>query len=255
MIAVRDGQLTLTATDMEIAIVEDVAANISRNGACHRAGRHALRNRPQAARRRRGRARPSPAATRSWRCAPAARHHPGGAAGRGLPVDDRRHAAAPVQPVRRTTLRGLIDRTRFAISTEETRYYLNGIYLHAADSDGTKVLRAVATDGHRLARVEEPLPDGAGGHARRDRAAQDGRRAAQAARRGQRRGRRRAVRHPHPVPRRRHHADQQADRRHLPRIRAGHPARQRQGAARRQEGLRRRGRPASRRSRRSARGR
>src|SRR5208337_3883291 len=48
------------------------------------------------------------------------------------------------------------------ISTEETRYYLNGIYLHAAESDGTKVLRAVATDGHRLARVEEPIPEGAG---------------------------------------------------------------------------------------------
>jgi DNA polymerase-3 subunit beta len=58
-------------------------------------------------------------------------------------------------------LRGLIDRTRFAISTEETRYYLNGIYLHAVESDGHKMLRAVATDGHRLARVEEALPEGA----------------------------------------------------------------------------------------------
>ena len=59
-------------------------------------------------------------------------------------------------------LRGLIDRTRFAISTEETRYYLNGIFLHAADGADGRVLRAVATDGHRLARVEEPLPEGAG---------------------------------------------------------------------------------------------
>lgn len=58
-------------------------------------------------------------------------------------------------------LRTLIDRTRFAISTEETRYYLNGIYLHAADHEGVRVLRAVATDGHRLARAEAPLPDGA----------------------------------------------------------------------------------------------
>jgi DNA polymerase-3 subunit beta len=58
-------------------------------------------------------------------------------------------------------LRALIDRTRFAMSTEETRYYLNGIYVHAADKDGVKVLRAVATDGHRLARFEMPLPDGA----------------------------------------------------------------------------------------------
>ncbi|MEM9469276.1 MAG: DNA polymerase III subunit beta [Pseudomonadota bacterium] len=58
-------------------------------------------------------------------------------------------------------LRALIDRTRFAMSTEETRYYLNGIYVHAAEKDGVKVLRAVATDGHRLARFEMPLPDGA----------------------------------------------------------------------------------------------
>jgi DNA polymerase-3 subunit beta len=58
-------------------------------------------------------------------------------------------------------LRALIDRTRFAMSTEETRYYLNGIYLHQADQEGVKVLRAVATDGHRLARFEMPLPEGA----------------------------------------------------------------------------------------------
>ena len=57
----------------------------------------------------------------------------------------------------------LIDRTRFAISTEETRYYLNGIYLHETQAEGVPVLRAVATDGHRLARVQMPLPEGAAG--------------------------------------------------------------------------------------------
>lgn len=55
-------------------------------------------------------------------------------------------------------LKRLIDKTRFAISNEETRYYLNGIYLHAAENNGIAVLRAVATDGHRLARVETPIP-------------------------------------------------------------------------------------------------
>ncbi len=60
-------------------------------------------------------------------------------------------------------LKRLIDRTRFAISTEETRYYLNGIYLHAAKADQLNMLRAVATDGHRLARMEIPLPEGASG--------------------------------------------------------------------------------------------
>ncbi len=56
----------------------------------------------------------------------------------------------------------LIDKTRFAISTEETRYYLNGIYLHGAtDDNGRAVLRTVATDGHRLALAEIAAPDGA----------------------------------------------------------------------------------------------
>src|SRR6478672_5259 len=48
-------------------------------------------------------------------------------------------------------LKRLIDKTQFAISTEETRYYLNGIYLHPAGSPQAPTLRAVATDGHRLA--------------------------------------------------------------------------------------------------------
>jgi DNA polymerase-3 subunit beta len=160
MIAVRDSKLTLTATDMEIAIVEDVAADCARNGACT-----------------------APAAT----LYEIVRKLPDGAeveldcpggdaqlalrAGRYstslvvLPTEDFPSMTAGALPHRFSlpahTLRALIDRTRFAISTEETRYYLNGIYLHAADSDGTKVLRAVATDGHRLARVEEPLPMGA----------------------------------------------------------------------------------------------
>ncbi|WP_421848134.1 DNA polymerase III subunit beta [Novosphingobium sp.] len=56
----------------------------------------------------------------------------------------------------------LIDRTRFAISTEETRYYLNGIFLHVAD-EATPVLKAAATDGHRLARYTIARPDGAEG--------------------------------------------------------------------------------------------
>ena len=58
-------------------------------------------------------------------------------------------------------LRSIIDKTKFAISTEETRYYLNGIFLHSLESDGIKVLRSVATDGHRLALSEMALPDGA----------------------------------------------------------------------------------------------
>lgn len=57
----------------------------------------------------------------------------------------------------------LIDRTQFAISTEETRYYLNGIYLHCVEDEGKIMLRAVATDGHRLAQAQTTAPDGAEG--------------------------------------------------------------------------------------------
>jgi len=160
MIAVRDGRLTLTATDMEIAIVEDVPAVTTRNGSCTAPAStlyEIVRKLPDGAE--------------------IELDHPGGdaqlalRAGRYatslvvLPVDDFPSMTAGSLPhkfaLSAQTLRGLIDRTRFAISTEETRYYLNGIFLHVTDSDGTRVLRAVATDGHRLARVEEPLPDGA----------------------------------------------------------------------------------------------
>ncbi len=60
-------------------------------------------------------------------------------------------------------LKRLIEKTQFAISSEETRYYLNGIYVHVAEIEGRSLLRAVATDGHRLARLELPAPAGAVG--------------------------------------------------------------------------------------------
>jgi DNA polymerase-3 subunit beta len=58
-------------------------------------------------------------------------------------------------------LRRLFDKSKFAISTEETRYYLNGVYMHVAKSEDGPSLRCVATDGHRLARIDAPLPEGA----------------------------------------------------------------------------------------------
>ena len=64
------------------------------------------------------------------------------------------------------TLKQIIDKTRFAISTEETRYYLNGIFLHVTEGEGPaggSLLKAAATDGHRLARVTVPSPEGAQG--------------------------------------------------------------------------------------------
>ncbi len=80
-----------------------------------------------------------------------------------LPRDDFPVIAEGELPTRfelpAATLRQIIDKTKFAISSEETRYYLMGIFLHVADD----MLKAAATDGHRLARVTVAKPDGADG--------------------------------------------------------------------------------------------
>ncbi len=61
-------------------------------------------------------------------------------------------------PIEAGELRRILDRAAPCISTEETRYYLNGVYLHPVNG---AALRAAATDGHRLALVDTPLPEAA----------------------------------------------------------------------------------------------
>ncbi len=156
----EDGRLSLAATDMDIEIVESVVAEVQATGATT-APAHTLydivRKLPEGSQveldcagdggmltLRAGRSR------FQLSCLPA-EDFPVMAGGE-LP----NHFALPARD-----LRLLIDRTRFAISTEETRYYLNGIFVHAAKAEATAVMRAVATDGHRLARVEMALPEGA----------------------------------------------------------------------------------------------
>ncbi len=65
--------------------------------------------------------------------------------------------------MRADALLQLFERSRFAVSTEESRHYLCGVYFHVADSNGSSQLRGVATDGHRLAQISVPAPEGAGG--------------------------------------------------------------------------------------------
>ena len=155
-----DGELALNATDMDLEIAETVAADVSVPGATT-APAHTLydiaRKLPEGAQvefdTADGNERLAIKCGRSrftLSC---------------LPIEDFPMMAGGDLPHRfklpSGELRGLIDRTRFAISTEETRYYLNGIYLHAQKQDGGEVLRAVATDGHRLASVQVTLPGGA----------------------------------------------------------------------------------------------
>ncbi|MBL8805679.1 MAG: DNA polymerase III subunit beta [Rhodospirillales bacterium] len=154
------GKLALTATDMDVAFVETVPAEVAKAGATT-VQAHTLyeivRKLPEGSQ-----------VGLEWS---SEKGQVALRAGRSsfslaaLPADDFPKMAAGELPhafeILAEDLKTLIDKTRFAISTEETRYYLNGIYMHAAKAGGVDVLRAVATDGHRLARLEMPLPDGA----------------------------------------------------------------------------------------------
>jgi len=157
----RDGKLSLNATDLDLDIIDSVAADIATPGATTSPA-HTLydivRKLPEGA---------------QVELDADGEGHLILSSGRSrfaltcLPTDDFPVLSggdlAHEFTLTVAEVQALIDKTRFAISTEETRYYLNGIYIHAAERNGAKVLRAVATDGHRLASVEIPLPDGASG--------------------------------------------------------------------------------------------
>ncbi|KDE20432.1 DNA polymerase III subunit beta [Acetobacter aceti 1023] len=162
LIQAANGQLSLKATDMEIEVVEEVPAKITREGATTAPAAvlyEIVRKLPDGVDVELDQAdSEGPLLLRAGRYATRLNV---------LSVDDFPSMGAGDFPHRfklpATILHSLIDRTRFAISTEETRYYLNGIFLHATDVEGDPKLRAVATDGHRLARVEADLPAGAAG--------------------------------------------------------------------------------------------
>ena len=157
--ATAEGALRLMATDLDLQINESVAAAVDQPGAIT-VSAHTLfdiaRKLPEGAQ-----VSLAAAEGRMTIVAGRARFSLG-----TLPRDDFPVIAEGELPTTfempAETLKQIIDKTRFAISTEETRYYLNGIYLHVSDVEGsTPVLKAAATDGHRLARVTMPRPDGA----------------------------------------------------------------------------------------------
>jgi DNA polymerase-3 subunit beta len=153
-------ELKLTATDLDIEIVEAVPAEVARPGATTLAA-HLLydivRKLPDGAQLELDQ---GPDQGRVAVFAGKSRFSL-----QSLPPEDFPDLAAGEMNNRFTlaasSLKALIEKTRFAISTEETRYYLNGIYLHEAGSGA--FLRAVSTDGHRLAQAQIARPDGAKG--------------------------------------------------------------------------------------------
>jgi DNA polymerase-3 subunit beta len=162
LIQAAKGKLTLTATDLDIEIVESLPSDVLRNGAAT-APAHMLydivRKMPDGAQ-----VQAELLAGDSGRLAVSAGSIRFELA--CLPQEDFPQVSAGALPHKfrldAADLMSLVDKTRFAISTEETRFYLNGIYVHAAE-DKDNTLRAVATDGHRLARYDLELPDGAAG--------------------------------------------------------------------------------------------
>src|SRR5712692_2886445 len=162
LLRAESGKLALSATDMDLEIVERVAVQIDREGRTT-APAHTLYD---IVRKLREGAQIEIEVS-GERNAMVLRSGRSIFTLQSLPPEDYPVMAGGELPhnfaLSATELRTLIDRTRFAISTEETRYYLNGIYLHATKADEVPVIRAVATDGHRLARMEMPMPSGAAG--------------------------------------------------------------------------------------------
>lgn len=155
------GSLNLTATDMDIAIVEKISADIQEKGTTTVPAHmfyEIVRKLPDGSN-------IQMMQTDNGKLTISSGQSKFSVA--SLPVDDFPVMAegdlAHKFSITPAECKALLEKTRFAISTEETRYYLNGIYLHAANNQGAAVLRAVATDGHRLARMEVGLPEGAEG--------------------------------------------------------------------------------------------
>ncbi len=158
----KGDSVSLTATDMDLAMVEKIPATVSKGGSTT-VPAHMLydivRKLPEGAQIECGiNAEGSKMTIKSGQ----SRFSLG-----CLPIDEFPIMAEGELPFNFTLKSGeclaLVQKPSFAISTEETRYYLNGIYWHSAGTAKDKVLRAVATDGHRLARVEVALPAGADG--------------------------------------------------------------------------------------------
>lgn len=162
LLSAHDGQLSITATDLDMAILETMPANIGEEGSTTVSAQtfyDIVRKLPDGAEVEL--TEKSETNQLVVRCGRSRFNLP------TLPAKDFTSLKTGDLPHKFSLpaeeLKYLIENTRFAISTEETRYYLNGIYLHTRSHESRLVLRAVSTDGHRLALADVDEPNGASG--------------------------------------------------------------------------------------------
>jgi len=151
LLGAKEGQVAVTATDLEVELVAHAAVKVAAEGATTVPGRKLLdicRSLPEKSTihfAQEG----DRAVIRAGKSRFTLSTLPAGE----FPVVEEMNVQQTME-VPQPDLKRLLDRTHFSMAQQDVRYYLNGMLL---ESDG-KMLRTVATDGHRLALCEIDLP-------------------------------------------------------------------------------------------------
>src|SRR3982750_4393902 len=151
LVQVRDGQLSLTGTDLEVEMVARHAVEDAQNGETTIPARklfEIVRALPDGAK-----VLVSQAGDKATVQAGRSRFTLATLPANDFPAIEDLELVERVR-VPEAALKELIERTAFAMAQQDVRYYLNGLLLDLKESS----LRCVATDGHRLALCEAALP-------------------------------------------------------------------------------------------------
>jgi DNA polymerase-3 subunit beta len=143
----KSGQLVVSATDLDLAVSSEHACEVVKEGSLAVSARHLyeiVKSLPEAGvslKRGQNNYLEVKSGSAEFRIV-------------GLPAEDfpalPRFDKVPFADVEAAFLLDMIEQTFFAVSTDETRYNLNGVFFEP----GQSVLRMVATDGHRLSLAE-----------------------------------------------------------------------------------------------------
>ena len=150
LLSAHDNRLSVTGTDLEVELVATANMTVQQNGAITVPGRKLLdifRALPEKTN--------VTLATEGERLTlrgGRSRFTLSSLAAAEFPVVDEINAQQTLT-IAQGEFRRLIDKTHFAMAQQDVRYYLNGMLL---ETEGT-ALRAIATDGHRLALCEAQL--------------------------------------------------------------------------------------------------